>query len=331
MYKLIISILLALAIGLLFTGGAFAGDLTVTCPPSEGDGDWCTISPSPAPLFNETNWVPGDFATRTIEVINQDLEDSCNLTLNTIENNGEEVSNTPGFASMLFSDISPYFSDTLQNQFFAGNVSLGTINPGVTQIYSWRMTFDPDAGNEFQSSQTTFNFSLAFSCDLPSQPTPSPTLSPAGPPMNPNEGVSVSPSVLGAFTRVFSPIFGAVSSGEVEEVSIDAASSPSPTQEGEVQGTSDCTDKDYPWWIPLVIQLILGLGYVLYKTRSGKPNLVRLWPLLVLAIISQIIHQILGCNCATSEWCRRYVLLNFVVVAISASPYLFLEKNEKEK
>lgn len=165
MKKFIFLISLLLGLGVFLRSGsiAHAVDLTVTC---NANGP-CSISPSSAPLFNETNWAPGDFVTYTVTVVNQDPAQSCNLTLNTTENNSEEVPNTPNFASRLFSEISPYYSNTLQNQYLAGNVSLGSIGAGATQIYNWKITFDPNAGNEFQNSITRFNFNLNFTCDVP--------------------------------------------------------------------------------------------------------------------------------------------------------------------
>jgi hypothetical protein len=61
---------------------AFAGtDLTVTC----ANNGPCSITPGGTPLFFETNLKPGDTRTQTLNVINQDTDDTCTLTLTTTD------------------------------------------------------------------------------------------------------------------------------------------------------------------------------------------------------------------------------------------------------
>ena len=99
--------------------------------------------------------------------------------------------------------------------------------------------------------------------------------------------------------------------------------------EEEVLGVEACTDEYYTWWLPLVIQAILVFGYLWFiRKREEKAKRWWLTPI-VLAILSQIVHEILDCNCATSEWCSRYWLLNLVVLIISLFAYYFFRRRKK--
>lgn len=87
----------------------------------------------------------------------------------------------------------------------------------------------------------------------------------------------------------------------------------------EVKGVS-CSDKNYYWWLPLVIQLLLGI--ILIKRSIIFP--------IILGIVSQLIHQWLGCNCATNIWCTRYWILNLIIVTCVVLLNKFIQiKNRK--
>jgi len=98
----------------------------------------------------------------------------------------------------------------------------------------------------------------------------------------------------------------------------------------EVLGEEACTDEYHRWWLPLVIQAILTFGY-LWFIRKREEKAKRWWLIpIVLAILSQIVHGILDCNCATGEWCPRYWLLNLIVLTVLLFAYYFFRKRKSK-
>ncbi len=92
--------------------------------------------------------------------------------------------------------------------------------------------------------------------------------------------------------------------------------------EEEVLGEEACTDEYYVWWLPLVVQAALSMLYLLFIRK--KEGFEFWWfPPLLLAAISQIVHFILGCNCATGQWCPRYWVFNLTILIITLV-YCFL-------
>ncbi|MGB6839092.1 MAG: fibronectin type III domain-containing protein [Microgenomates group bacterium] len=99
--------------------------------------------------------------------------------------------------------------------------------------------------------------------------------------------------------------------------------------EEEILGEEACADEYYAWWLPLVIQAILTFGY-LWFIRKREEKAKRWWLIpIVLAMLSQIVHEILSCNCATGEWCSRYWLLNLAILIVLPFAYCFLKRRKK--
>ncbi len=97
----------------------------------------------------------------------------------------------------------------------------------------------------------------------------------------------------------------------------------------EVLGEEVCADEYYVWWLPLVVQTILTLGYLCF-IKKRKEETKRWWLVpILLATLSQVIHGILSCNCATGEWCPRYWLFNLAVLIISILICYFFLRGRK--
>lgn len=100
------------------------------------------------------------------------------------------------------------------------------------------------------------------------------------------------------------------------EATIEGKPTPISEPAPEVAGASVCEDKGYPWWIFLVIQLIIG-GIYAWMASSKKEESLTLWiPPIVFGVISQLVHWYFGCNCATGPWCQWYWLFNLLIVII---------------
>jgi hypothetical protein len=401
--KIILSILFIFGFAFIFAGKANAADLTVTCA-SNGP---CTIAPTSTPLFQEANWFPGNTVTRNLTITNQDNTQACDVVMTT-----SNVTQTPtGFSGELLTNINNgstnIISGTLNN-IFAGPLAFGTINPGSTQNFAWDVTFDQNAGNEFQNSQTMFDFNLNFSCNSTPTPAPSGTggavLGASAPTCN-STTPTAAPTLTGTSNSnnsanlVWTPvtpvdhymirygttagnyIYGAANVGNVTSFLVQALSgnttyyfqvagvngcapgpwsnevaitvggivlpvgpaegfttqtlgaetaipSPTTTPLPETLGTSsNCSAIYYYWWIPLIIQLALSFIYIWKRWRD------KIWWFVIGfgGILSQIIHQILGCNCATGGLCPWYWLFNLIILFLSVGIFFYRKGRKKEK
>lgn len=104
---------------------------------------------------------------------------------------------------------------------------------------------------------------------------------------------------------------------------------PNPSATAQILGT-ECVKNKYPWWIFLVLELIAILLIlrrgIIHKWRVGKLML----SLVTIAALSQIAHEITGCNCIISIWCSKYLLINLVILLFSTAYGLYrLSKKNK--
>lgn len=169
---LIIAFLLAFA-GVCTGKVIAAANYTVTCGPTNSK-----CSASTDPLFNISNFAPGLSVTRTIFVDNADNSDNCNLLVKA-KNMTQSVK--PGdFADKLFLSVRDNVAGTDFVGLLDGNgnatnqktisyldddwISLGSINSGLSRTYTWVVTFDKDANNDYQANNATFDLDLNFTC-----------------------------------------------------------------------------------------------------------------------------------------------------------------------
>lgn len=143
-------------IKLSFNSTAFAvGDLTVT---------WETD-----PLFNETNIAPGFTKTKNVNVANGAI------SARPVGVRGILTSDSGNLASVLNIEIkegaTTLYSDTL-SQFFSDSggpdgIFLSNLDPGNNTDYSFTVTFDTGAGNEFQNQTIIFDLVIGISVPVP--------------------------------------------------------------------------------------------------------------------------------------------------------------------
>lgn len=186
--KKLLSIFAIFIFTFLFAGKAEAADLTVACVGGSGSNP-CTTSPGgEAALFDVSNWLPGDTVSRRISVINRDINDDCELYLDT-----ENETDPNNLDSVIFTVIKEETDDVFGVRdgvdraasdknfgdiFNTGSIYLGKVAALTSKNFDWVATFDFDAGNDYQSKGLVFDFDLVFTCGIP--PTPTPTPSPSG-------------------------------------------------------------------------------------------------------------------------------------------------------
>ena len=178
MKKIINKILVAVMFSIvncafLIASPAYAGtDLAVNCY----DNGPCDISPANTPLFAETNILPGDRLYQRLTIQNYDVNDTCELVLDVSDASPVTPVN---LAEQIFAAISdgtttyagslvgghPQAGFSYQNLYDSPPISLGSLAPFNSRIYTWYAEFDFDAGNEYQRSQTIFDFEINIACD----------------------------------------------------------------------------------------------------------------------------------------------------------------------
>ena len=150
-------------LGLFNKNTAFAvGDLTV---------DWGIGIGDVGPIFNENNIAPGFTDTKNVNVAN-----------------GAPSSRPVGVRGILTSDpgnmdsvmnieikkgVNILYSDTLE-QFFAESagpdgIPLSILGPGSSTTYTFKVTFQESAGNDFQNTNVVFDLKIGISIALPSE------------------------------------------------------------------------------------------------------------------------------------------------------------------
>lgn len=189
---------LMLAICAIPIHSAFASDLEVTCidNPGSSGGIVCNTLPSAGKaLFSEEEtdnigMLPGDTLQRTIWVHNKSTK-SCDLVLSKVENIQYETGTLSDFSTKfwisLIGDGKVVYGGIDSNNeansakslmdffnFFntgSGSTSLPifSINANENETHGkpliWKITFDPQTGNEYQKSKVWFDFDLTFNCD----------------------------------------------------------------------------------------------------------------------------------------------------------------------
>lgn len=152
----------------------FAGnDLIITC----ASGGTCTKS-SDLPLFQENNIYPGYLKSQNVTVINNRQKD-CNLKFKAILKDVPSSILPEKIMISITKGANVWYSGNLQNATAAAGNILGTVLGGATDLYLWTASFNKDAGNSYQNTNTTFDLDFNFECE-DEVPTPTSIPSPSG-------------------------------------------------------------------------------------------------------------------------------------------------------
>lgn len=143
------------------------GDLNVIWGVPDGD-----------PIFVVANMLPGDVESRSVDVENNGTESRL------VSIRGVKTSETLNFSTVLdfvilegltpiYGDGSPTGPKTL-DEFFtdSGDINglpLSSLAPSASTTYTFKVTFDPAAGNEFQNAQVIFDLIIGISFDVPEE------------------------------------------------------------------------------------------------------------------------------------------------------------------
>ncbi len=142
-----------------------SGDLTVIWGVPEGD-----------PIFVIANSAPGDVEERTVTVSNGagssrpvGIKASKTEGLGNLENVLQVIISEG--ATDLYGGSSPTGPKTLADFFSESSslefIALSDLAPGASTNYKIKVTFDPNAGNEYQNTSVTFDLNIGIGFELP--------------------------------------------------------------------------------------------------------------------------------------------------------------------
>jgi hypothetical protein len=165
-------VVLVAAVLLLVPVVVGAADIVVECV-TTGGGISCEATPAGTPLFDEDNLVPGGTVIKELEVNNSHGE-ACTLELDARSGDVGEVDLADRLFTVIRDVVDRYgVSDgsaaasnkTISDLFGDSPVSLGVLAANSITNYEWAVTFDVEAGNDWQDKETIFDFDVVFTCD----------------------------------------------------------------------------------------------------------------------------------------------------------------------
>lgn len=171
--KKITAILFLVLFASFFSKPVLAGnDISITC----SSGGCQKLSN--LPFFYENNISPGFTQIQNLSVDNN-RNSPCHLKFK-----ADSATQIPNILpeKILFNILGTNNNYTLLNYPLSdlmdpniSPISLGHINKGVKNKYSWLATFSPEAGNEYQETSIVFNLNFNFECDEEDGDDPSDT------------------------------------------------------------------------------------------------------------------------------------------------------------
>jgi len=124
---------------------------------TDGGSNWLPLA---GPIFNETNFLPGNGVVRLIRVTNNS-EQTQRIATEAINKNDPD-----NFASQMNltikEDATVIFDNTLAQFFSQGETYLSSLASGAQTQYDFTITFDSGSGNEYQEKMLGFDILVGF-------------------------------------------------------------------------------------------------------------------------------------------------------------------------
>jgi len=329
----------------LFASPVYATNIAITC----NQIGPCIMTPLPNDnLFFETNILPGHNVTRTLTITNTNETDDCSAYINT-KNENDPNNLASRLWTVLKNDTTDIYgvsnglghatnNKNLTDIFGAGDISLGTVPVGSSKIFTWTVTFDPNAGNEYQARKTVYDFDAIISCG--SEPTPTSTPLPNPTPGGGGGTTTTTTTATSPFLpitqfvtllpRFFIPAGPTVAGAETE-----VTPTPEPEEgkiKGQVAGATAC--QTCIWWPLLVLQALATIFSYLYSRNKSKKAF--LTGGFVISIFTYAIFLFLNRGCrngwglwlsTTSLWCKYFIIWVLLIFGILS---FILRPKEKE-
>lgn len=311
-YKLLIVIIFSFSLfSLIFIKSSRAEDLIIVC-----DSVGCS---SPLiPLFNSPKILPGELFEKSFKVVNSRAKD-IDLVLSSSKNSETDEM----LLDVLDVSIRNKDNSIIRNlslfEFLSSttSTSLGIIPAGLDREYKILISFRPNTNNEYQGKKAKFDIFINVSGDDENSLETISGLNSSQPVLSEIGGVVAGISTIPRRIR------GAILGATTEDIGEELAATNTPM----VAGIS-CVDEYYYWWIPLIVEALLFLLLLYISKRNNLKFKYFVLYSFVFTTLSQLIHQKLGCNCATDIWCSKYWIINLLILLVSLLLLRLIQKRK---
>lgn len=277
------------ALTLIFAPTVKAADSEITC-----DTNGCSDIGA---IFNESNMYPGQNLTKTLKVTNN-YNEARSFALEIQGSNYSDSTPSMGDAiKITIVDQSGgggtiYGPKSINQWKNDGFTSIGMVDSKSSKTYELKIGFD-NVGNDYKNQKLSFDLKLGFETNDQSSTN------------NTSSTSTPTPRILGVLTSILD-----------SKITTEIPAPLVPQTLG-VQ----CIKDNVPWWIFLVLEFttsLLILRRAKIKRWKGKKIILSL---ITIAILSQIAHEIIGCDCQSSVWCQRYLFINAAIFLLSLGYY----------
>lgn len=121
------------------------------------------------PMFNEANIAPGFSVTKNVDVQNSAPSNRFVAARGTLTNDTGNMKSVMNIEIKEGATI--LYSNTLAQFFIDSNgpegIGLSELTPGGSTTYSYKVTFDESAGNQFQNKSIVFDLEVGIALNLP--------------------------------------------------------------------------------------------------------------------------------------------------------------------
>lgn len=279
--KVLLKAYLLFAFVFLFPVFTHAADLNITCYQEQKP----LINTSTTPLFQLSNFLPGDTVTKSVEVINNDNVNPCTISLQ-----GDGNSNV--LTDHIQFSIDSLYSKSLSDFINGDNIQIASLLPNQSVNRSITLYFPTATTNLVANKIAIFDIKIN------------------------SQWGNEQGDVLGNNTNSVN------TNGDNNEETLPEIER---DEEQNVLGTAGGTlgkcDEKTLWWIPLVIQVILTILILVSKKLYLENTFVKLFLAITLGILAFFLARQIGCGCEVFILCKYSWILN-ILFGISPVPLM---------
>ena len=315
--KLLTKIFFSIIFLTTFSSLTYAADLDITCHENVKP----TITRNTDPLFQLSGFLPGDSASRTVYVKNDDPNNDCRIYF-------DITGTTNPLTDKIVVDIPTLFYDTLSKYISGDRMLMAELKSNQEITRTITLLFPSDADNTYSSKSTSFDITIISEWGPDTTPEEGDVAGTTDTKTTDTKTTATTEDKEESLTSSFPESLGVggvdFETGEAKEEDLDTKEE---VKTEEVKGEAEeCTDKTL-WWIPLLVQL--ALTFILLTIEKGALNKKhnKLAISLALGVASFLVIREIGCGCNPVWLCTNHWLIN---IFISLLPLLLYIKRRTE-
>lgn len=278
--KILIKAFFLLTFVFLFPTFTHAADLNITCFESQKP----TVTTSTTPLFQLSDFFPGDTVTKSIEVINSDTVNPCTISIQ-----GDGNSNI--LTDNIQFSITSIYSESLSDFINGDNIQIANLQPNQSVTRAITLFFPATANNSLVNKNASFDIKIN------------------------SQWGNEQGNVLGDSTSFVN---------KEEQNNVQTENDKNPNQEEVLGTNKDINDTCHErtfWWVPLIIQILLTLLILPSKRLYLENIFIKFFITIALGILAFFIAKQIGCGCEIQVLCRYSWILN-ILFGLSPMPLM---------